>query len=512
MLVNDNNKIVWGIINDPVNEFSGTVDNLWNNPANWSLGVLPNANTIAIISADCLLNANVVIRTLVVSDGCVLTKSNNINSKNYILNGIFIDASVSNISVTDGKESIWSGFTRTGASTITLSGSDMPIPPIDYFRLNVNGVSGSSYLQADLLTADNFNLVAITGTIDCKNYNIVAQGNIQLNGGGQSLLLLDNNIVEAFGNMTFAGGTIGVTNVNSTTIFKPHGTLQTNGTLNFNDAKLMFQEVESSWNITSGTTTANNIYVSGVLLVNNVGALNIINLFFDLGSELKFTNTGVINFNNTNWDDFLGELVLNEAETVFNYGLTDDQLIKVPKDGEYKELRLQGSGNKILLGNITCTFLFLTGSAEIDYNGFTITGFTKYRDTRSINSNLPSISTLELLQISGVRTLTSDLTVTDIEFTVAALTLNKNGHTLTGVNVYTRINTTAATPPSQLDGHTNWFYDSTGAQSVIGGAYENLILGGSGVKTLRGNVTYTGTYTITGTATVNLNGFTITKI
>lgn len=43
-----------------------------------------------------------------------------------------------------------------------------------------------------------------------------------------------------------------------------------------------------------------------------------------------------------------------------------------------------------------------------------------------------------------------------------------------------------------------------------------LIFGGSGVKTLQGNVvvntTAGGSWSITGTATVNMNGFTITTI
>ena len=59
-------------------------------------------------------------------------------------------------------------------------------------------------------------------------------------------------------------------------------------------------------------------------------------------------------------------------------------------------------------------------------------------------------------------------------------------------------------------------YNLLGAQDVKGGTYRTLEFGGSGVKTLQGNVvvntTAGGSWTITGTATINYNGFTITTI
>lgn len=135
-----------------------------------------------------------------------------------------------------------------------------------------------------------------------------------------------------------------------------------------------------------------------------------------------------------------------------------------------------------------------------------------YTDIRTNNQNLPPASGFENYSFGGgTKTLAGNVTTTNA-YQLSNVTFVKGSYTLTCTNFYNRVNTqTFSVLPSDLTA-TNFYYDLAGAQSVMGGDYENLILGGSGVKTLRGNVTYTGTYTITGTATVNLNGFTITKI
>jgi len=61
-----------------------------------------------------------------------------------------------------------------------------------------------------------------------------------------------------------------------------------------------------------------------------------------------------------------------------------------------------------------------------------------------------------------------------------------------------------------------WRYDKAGNQDIKGTTYRTLEFGGSGVKTLLGNVvvntTAGGSWSITGTASINYNGFTITTI
>ncbi len=69
----------------------------------------------------------------------------------------------------------------------------------------------------------------------------------------------------------------------------------------------------------------------------------------------------------------------------------------------------------------------------------------------------------------------------------------------------------------QCDAAANTFkYNRAGNQDVLGGTYRTLEFGGSGVKTLLGdvfvNVTAGGSWSITGTASINYNGFSITNI
>jgi hypothetical protein len=52
-------------------------------------------------------------------------------------------------------------------------------------------------------------------------------------------------------------------------------------------------------------------------------------------------------------------------------------------------------------------------------------------------------------------------------------------------------------------------YNASGNQSVKGGNYRTLELGGSGIKQLQGNVDWITAYSLTGTASVDLNGFTL---
>ena len=66
------------------------------------------------------------------------------------------------------------------------------------------------------------------------------------------------------------------------------------------------------------------------------------------------------------------------------------------------------------------------------------------------------------------------------------------------------------------NGANTFKYNMAGDQDVTGGTYRTLEFGGSGVKTLQGNVvvntTAGGSWSITGTASINYNGYTITTI
>ena len=57
------------------NVFTNTADNNWENTANWSCGVLPDANTNVIINGTATLNSNTSCRSLYVNPGATFTVS-----------------------------------------------------------------------------------------------------------------------------------------------------------------------------------------------------------------------------------------------------------------------------------------------------------------------------------------------------------------------------------------------------------------------------------------------------
>ncbi len=71
-----------------------------------------------------------------------------------------------------------------------------------------------------------------------------------------------------------------------------------------------------------------------------------------------------------------GKLYCNQAINTFIYDLASDQDMIVPSDPTpgYKNLILNGSGAKKLLGNISVKGVYtLTSPATLNSNGFTLT-------------------------------------------------------------------------------------------------------------------------------------------
>jgi hypothetical protein len=63
-----------------VNKWTGAVNNLWENPANWSCNQVPDSNTDVLINSGTVqLNSNTTIRTLNISPGATLTVTGGFN-------------------------------------------------------------------------------------------------------------------------------------------------------------------------------------------------------------------------------------------------------------------------------------------------------------------------------------------------------------------------------------------------------------------------------------------------
>jgi|GEM_PF-3046642 len=63
-----------------VNKWTGAINNLWENPANWSCNQVPDPNTDVLINSGTVqLNSNTTIRTLTISPGATLTVTGGFN-------------------------------------------------------------------------------------------------------------------------------------------------------------------------------------------------------------------------------------------------------------------------------------------------------------------------------------------------------------------------------------------------------------------------------------------------
>jgi len=242
----------------------------------------------------------------------------------------------------------------------------------------------------------------------------------------------------------------------------------------------------------------------------------------------------------------------------------------------YNSLQYAGGGTKTLAGNTTINVNFVNNGATLDIAGFnltvlgttafsatvnsgtggtlTFTGLLQYYNgtvnlstanpnvefkgglqnlTAGIwiagsgtytfstnNQTLTSVSTTfsGSVIISGAITLTQAATALGITFTG---TLNGNNAASTfdnrGIIAYQNTTRPMVTGILSCNNAANTFkYNKAGAQDVTGGTYRTIEFGGSGVKTLQGNVIVNvsagGGQSTTGTASINLNGFTITTI
>jgi hypothetical protein len=93
------------------------------------------------------------------------------------------------------------------------------------------------------------------------------------------------------------------------------------------------------------------------------------------GSIFKMIS-GFFNYLNATAPMVTGQLLTNQATNTFMYGASGNQDIQVPSDPTpgYKNLILQGSGAKKLLGNVSVKGTYtLTAPATLNSNGFALT-------------------------------------------------------------------------------------------------------------------------------------------
>ncbi|WP_199121260.1 hypothetical protein [Pedobacter sp. ASV28] len=565
MIVTSSGRIIAGnriIINDMVNEFLGTVNNLWSNPANWSLGVIPAANHIAIIKANCLQQVGILVRELRIAGGITFTSNQGLQV-NDIINFGTLSLGSFTTTITSGLATVLGNISISGMNILVFTGlGDLVINALNYYGLRLLG-SGKRTLSANLVvisdlyvggqgsgfggtalfdpdgfdvTVGNFvqaGFANATTTASSKSGTINILGNLSL--GAAENIAIPNYTIKVHGNLSAGSGSAG-TNVINCLVLETHG----NNSLMTGNRLL---NANCPIKIISGK----------ILIVQNGFVLAIYNSIYGENSvsELQVKSTLNIYTPAIVMATGIFKADYNDSLVVYN-GTNQD--VRATDDSRYRMLRLINSGTKKLTANTSCEHLYFSGTATLDLNGFTLTGYTRYTDARTISANLPSgnFETLAFGTTTATRTLTltgnivcdtfdasnaSALTIVNNGFNISCPDFNMiyrgnatvyhhdynllnfwNGglKTLTGnINVKTLNIQGGGTNTINFNGFTmnveNIVLISIAGtiHNLYGGNYTNIDISGNGSVQLQGNVIVTGTYSRAVGVTFNKNGFTI---
>lgn len=561
MIVTSSGYVIAGlnriVINDSVNEFLGTVNNQWSNAANWSLGVIPAPNHVAVIKANCTQNINGNVRVLMIDSSITFTQNFQLTTTNIINSGIFLHSH--NLIITDGILSVWGNFIRTTDSfEIQFSTSDtFIIPNLNYWGLRLNG--GNRILGHNLVVKG---FMIRSGNLDMGTFNLIVEGNDTASNFAQIIAMM-NNRYTVYGSSQYNVGVFVAANLTSGTTFEFRNGLFI--PLVANVADFGESEVRFTTNSLQSLNTNGNYNIKYITIENGITLRHVTTN----SPGAYVNNTRITGTNSTSildcrfWFNFIGAngnlmpiglLYTNQAENAFSYGGTSNQDIRLPDDGGYRELRLRTSGVKRLIGNTVCTHLYFEGTATLDLNGFTLSGYTKYTDNGTVNRNLPSgtFDTVSLGNVGNTRTLTltGNLTCTTFDASASwAWTIVNNGFSIitndfrgwyrgnasvyahdystlsftnAGVKTLTgNINVGTLNINSQLNGITfsgftmnvtNINYTTATGEPTYpfyAGTYTTCNITGTGSITLQGNVVVTSTYSRAVGVTFNKNGFTI---
>jgi hypothetical protein len=217
------------------------------------------------------------------------------------------------------------------------------------FNLTVNGTTSISNGDNGVFSKSGAGSLLFVGQFSANSS--VGYSTIDWTGGNPSIEFRGGLLVESF---SFKSGTGTFTfSTNNQTI----SVTGLGGSGNWSAPILV------SGSITLTNTSSSLFICSGALNGDNASSI--------------FDNRGTINYQNATAPMVTGKLYCNQAANTFIYGMAGNQDIQPPSDPStpgYKNLTLQGSGAKKLLGNVSVKGTYtLTGPATLNSNGFALT-------------------------------------------------------------------------------------------------------------------------------------------
>lgn len=277
-------------------------------------------------------------------------------------------------------------YMRTGIFDYSSTGSaigytwdgDWSIPNGNYFSLIIGG-TGAKTLTTDLILNGNlilntsFDLQGFNLTVVNLIFQFLSKSGILLKSGAGSIIV--NNI-----------------STNPSLNLSANPPVQISGGITFG-ISANFYTGTGTWRIMANQTFSGNAYIPQPVLFNCFlsiansctltmsvissigGGIIVYGKIDGESSTSKLVNTGILQYQNAIMPMIMGLMDTSTSSNTFKYNLLGDQDIK---GGTYRTLEFGGSGVKTLQGNVVVNTTAggswsITGSATINYNGYTIT-------------------------------------------------------------------------------------------------------------------------------------------
>lgn len=527
----------------------------WSAPTNWSIGVVPDVSTSAIINSGTpfqpVLTAASNCAALTVGAGASLTTNGfQLGIYGSFTNTGTVTWSSSNIIIGGGLTQSIAAITTTGNVTVVKNSNTATLAGVmSANSLTINGSGGTLNLGAGLTHTFTGNITITAGTLAGGSSNLTFTGSSDVSIGG----------FTTTGNFTFT---------------KPSGTATFTGNISVNTITLngaaftlnlgtgITHTMTGNMTITAGTLQggSSNLVIAGTNTHTIAGFSTTGNITMTKPSGTA-TISGNMSFNTLTLNGTSGILALGSG----THTLTGDIIITAGTlAATTASLVFQGSANQTLpgfstsvttgnitslktggtlslTGNLTIASLILNGpGSTIDLGSsvrshsiggnLTVTAGTLNANAASItlsgsvaNQSIAGFTTtgnISMTKTAGTATFTGNVSAANLVLNGAGGTLNLgNGLTHTFSGTWTRTNGNLEGGSSILNftasgnfitGVTGSFLPGTGtvvyganaAQTIGPFTYNNLVISGSGIKTVT-TATVNGVFVMDGTATLS---------
>lgn len=254
------------------------------------------------------------------------------------------------------------------------------LPATTFQGLRIGGtgtktLSGNTLIQGVLDLIGNLSAPGTQGILECSTFDLQVNGatNVGSDQGKAATLSKTGS-----GNIIF-GGVLTTSNGGDRILFPGNPTIEfKNGmnpfnasAFNFGTGLITFSTNNQTLTIYSTPTFANNILISGAIIVNTGGfVLNGILDGNNASSQLRPYAGASITYNNATQPMATGILDTFTNANTWIYGSGSQDI----KGNTYRNLTLNGGGTKTLQGNVSVQNTYtLTAPATLNNNGFVLT-------------------------------------------------------------------------------------------------------------------------------------------